>query len=141
MEQFIAFVIKNWLLWAGFAVVLLLLLLTEFQSRLRGPRRLSNLEATQLINRENAVIFDVRDQNAFSKGHIIGAQHLLPSQVKDKLIQLNKYKAQPIILVCEHGQQSATVGEVLRKNGFERVYSLQGGLTNWRQAGLPLEKK
>jgi len=141
MEQFTAFVIKNWLLWSGFFLVLLLLALTELQSRLRGPRKLSNLEATQLINRENAIVFDVRDQTAFSKGHIIGSQHLLPSQVKDKLNQLSKYKTQPVIVVCEYGQQSSAVGEVLRKNGFERVYNLQGGLNNWRQSNLPLEKR
>jgi len=141
MEQFVAFVTKYWLLWLGFVSVLLLLIITELQARMRGPKRISTHETTLLINREDAVVLDIRDNNAFSQGHIIGAQHIPPSKITDHFNQLDKYKTQPLIIVCEYGQQAPVIGATLRKQGFERVYSLQGGLNAWRQAGLPLEKR
>lgn len=102
----------------------------------------SNAEATQLINIEDAVLLDLRTLDEFQRGHIIHSINLLPTDIKNnKLGKVEQYKDRPVILVCNTGMTSAQSGELLAKQGFSRVYSLKEGISGWRGANLPLVKK
>ena len=108
---------------------------------LRGGARgaaVSPQEATLMINREDAVVLDVRSPEDFGKGHILNARNVPLSQLEGRAGELHKHKARPVI-VCEDGARSSATG-VLRKMGLEKVYVLAGGLSAWQQAGLPVEK-
>lgn len=107
----------------------------------RGVKRVSPLDATQLINREDAVVLDVRTDGEFNQGHIVNAVHIPQKQVIEQLEKLRKYRDRPIIAACRTGQMAGSVCNVLRKNGFEQVYNLQGGLLAWEGANLPLTRK
>lgn len=107
----------------------------------RGVKRLSPVDATQLINREDAVVLDVRPDGEFNQGHIVNALNIPQKQVTEQLDKLKKYRDRPIIAACRTGQMAGSVCNVLRKNGFEHVYSLQGGLVAWEGANLPLTTK
>ena len=96
--------------------------------------------ATRLINREDAVVVDVREPNEYGAGHILGARNLPLSRIADGAAELAKRKAKPIILYCDSGNRSAKAVGLLKKQGFERVVNLAGGIAGWRQAGLPVEK-
>jgi len=50
-------------------------------------------------------------------------------------------KAQPIIVVCKHGQSSGAAQAKLVKAGFERATKLRGGMMQWQADGLPVVKK
>ncbi len=99
------------------------------------------MDATQLINREDAVVVDVRTDGEFSQGHIVNAVNIPQKSVEEQLTKLNKYRNKPIIMACRTGQVASGVGSKLRKNGFEQVYNLAGGLAAWESANLPLVKK
>ena len=97
--------------------------------------------ATQLINRENAVILDVREDNEYRDGHIVNSVHIPLSYLKDRLKELEKYKGKPIIVGCRSGQRSSQACGVLKKQGYDAVYNLSGGIMAWKSDNLPLTKK
>ena len=114
---------------------------TFFQGSARGVRRLSPTDATRLINQEDAVIIDVRSDGEFRQGHIVNAVNIPESQFADRLGKLHKYRGRPVITMCRTGQISAKAGSRLVADGFEKVYSLNGGILAWEGASLPLTKK
>ncbi len=105
-----------------------------------GGASLSTLQATQLINREDAVVIDLRDAAAFSRGHILGARNVPLAELSRRAGELEKFKAKPVLLLCESGNRSGAAAATLRQQGFSRVHSLAGGYAAWQQAGLPVQK-
>ena len=136
--QLFEFVTNHWPLVAAFVALLLLLIFSEMRSKIHGAVKVTPAQATLLINKEDALVIDLRDDLAYKKGHIISAKHVLPGQLLtyDKLPAKNK----PLLLTCQSGYQSPILGRQLRKQGFEQVYYLAGGLDNWLNAGLLLTK-
>jgi rhodanese-related sulfurtransferase len=105
-----------------------------------GGSSVNTLEATLLINQQDAQIIDLRETEEYAKGHIVNARNIPRGQVESRLRELEKYKRKPVIVCCERGNQSNGVVALLRKNGFEKAVSLARGVDAWRQAGLPLQK-
>lgn len=105
-----------------------------------GGASVSTLEATQLINRQNALVLDVRGAEEFGAGHILSARNIPLAQLESRLSDLGKHKDKPIIVVCQTGSRSGAAASALRKGGFAQVFNLSGGVAAWQQAGLPLEK-
>lgn len=101
---------------------------------------ISTLQATQLMNQQNALVIDVRDATEYQKGHMLSARNIPLAEVGARSGELEKHKAKPLVIVCESGNRSAKAVAALRKLGFEKVFALGGGVAAWRQAGLPLEK-
>jgi rhodanese-related sulfurtransferase len=101
-----------------------------------GPTELVNL-----INRQNAVVVDVRDANDFHAGHIVDAVNLPIAELQTRARELDKYKKRPIVLSCRAGQSAPKAAVLLRKHGLENVSVLAGGMTAWERAQLPVEKK
>ncbi len=141
MERLLEFISNHSSLALAFVVILGLLIWTLWQGAGRGLKKLSPADATLLINREDAVILDVRSDGEFNQGHIINAVNIPQKSVQEQLSKLNKYRNRPIITACRNGQVAPGVGNTLRKNGFEQVYNLAGGLIAWEGADLPLVKK
>jgi rhodanese-related sulfurtransferase len=102
---------------------------------------LSPAEATLLMNREDALVLDVRETGEWSSGHITGARHITLAQIDKRLSELDKFKEKPIIVVCATGNRSSSACGQLKKHGFGKVYSLGGGISAWRDASLPLTTK
>jgi rhodanese-related sulfurtransferase len=135
----IQFVKDNLLLFA-IAFVSGAMLLWPLIRRGTGGPWATTLEATQMINRQDAPVIDVREDAEFAKGHIVGARHIPLAQLEARAKELQKYKAKPVIICCETGNRSSSAMATLRKLGFENVYNLSGGYAGWQQAGLPVEK-
>jgi rhodanese-related sulfurtransferase len=106
-----------------------------------GKNNIPPHEATGLINREEAVVVDVRPIADFNKGHIVNSINLPINGFKNQIKQLEKHKNKPIIVGCRSGNQSQTACRELRKAGFENVYNLRGGVFAWQSANLPLSRK
>ena len=108
--------------------------------RISGVKEVETLEATQLINHRDAVILDVREDKEFVTGHLPNAKHIPLGQLVARLKDVEKFKNKPIVVNCRSGARSATACGILRKNGFEEVYNLKGGINAWQQANMPVEK-
>jgi rhodanese-related sulfurtransferase len=105
-----------------------------------GGAAVSIQEATLLINRQDALVLDVREPAEFEKGRVIGARNVPLSQLEGRAGELEKYKAKPVIVICASGNRSRSALGSLRRLGFQQVFELAGGVAAWQQAGLPLEK-
>ena len=100
----------------------------------------STLQATLLINQQNALVLDVRDATEYENGHLLNARNIPLGELEPRAGELQKHKEKPVIVVCDDGNRSGKAATALRKQGFEQVFTLSGGIRAWRQAGLPLEK-
>lgn len=134
------FILQNiWLvLLAG--VSGLMLIWPSVSARIFGVKQVGPQEAVMLLNHENALILDVREDFEYRSGHIPKARHIPLRQLKDRLKDLEKYKDRAIIAVCRTGSRAGRACSLLRRAGFERVHILAGGMVAWEQAGLPKEK-
>lgn len=102
---------------------------------------LTPAEATLMMNREDALVLDVRETGEWSSGHISGARHITLAQLGKRMSELEKFKDRPVIICCASGNRSSSACGQLKKGGFEKVYSLNGGVSAWLAANLPLTTK
>jgi rhodanese-related sulfurtransferase len=105
-----------------------------------GGPSVTTLEATQLINRQDALMLDVREQAEFAQSHILNSRLLPLSQLEARAGDIDKYKDKPVIVYCATGNRSSTAVAMLKKRGFSNVLNLSGGFSAWQQAGLPVQK-
>ncbi len=127
------------LMWVGLALFSGGMVIMSY-IRTGGPS-VTPVEATLLINRENAAVLDVREQNEFAAGHIAHAKLIPVGQLEKRLGELESLKEQTLIVNCHAGNRSATACQLLRKNGFQKVFNLAGGIAAWEQANLPITRK
>lgn len=132
------FIVENWYL-IVLAVVSGGLLLVPSLKR-AGAGSLQPNDAVLKINREKAVIVDVRDAEEYVRGHLTNAKNIPLAQLEERLPQVVKNKALPIIMVCESGKRAVRAQSSANKLGFTNAQALAGGLKAWRAAGLPVTK-
>lgn len=109
--------------------------------RRSGGPAISVVDATLLINREDALVLDVRDPAEFAGGHIPEAKNVPLAKLGERISELAQYKDRPIVVVCASGMRSATACNQLAKAGFTQVKNLDGGMGRWSEANLPLTRK
>ncbi len=107
----------------------------------RGRGGLSAAEATQLINRRNAVVIDLRPATEFAAGHLPSARQIEVAEIGAKIAQVAKNKSTPVLLVCQNGQQSQKAVREVEAAGYAEVHVLEGGVSAWQQAGMPVVKQ
>ena len=141
MDQLFTFTSNHPILVVAIIVVSLMLIHSFFGEKLRGYSSVTPAQSTQMINRENAVIIDVRENNEYTGGHIVNSVHIPLSNLKTRIEELNKYKNQKVIVACRSGHRSSQACANLKKEGFVEVFNLSGGVMAWENASLPLIKK
>jgi len=132
---------KNNLLWLALAAFSGAWLLFEYIRQARDKSLLTPLEATLRINREDAVIVDVRDIGEFEKGHLPNARNLPLGDLDRRSAELDKYRTRPLLIYCADGSRTAKAIAALKKAGFDKLFSLRGGLYEWEKAGQPITRK
>ena len=134
-----SFFIENWVLFAV-AITSGAFLLWPLASSGARAGSLTAAQAVQLMNREKAVVVDVRDAEGFASGHIIGAKNLPLADLEAKLPGAVKNKAAQVIMVCANGASANKGVAIAKKLGYDNAQSLTGGMGAWRAANLPVEK-
>lgn len=133
--------IQDNLVWVALAFVSgAMLLWPMIRGRTAGPS-VSPLQATLMINREDAIVVDVRESDEYARGHVPNARHIPLGQLDKRLSELEKYKEKPLIVMCQSGNRSPSACGSLRKAGFAKVFHLSGGISGWEQAGQPVTAK
>ena len=132
------FIIDNWMLLCVALVSGLLLVTPVLQGVM--DLGLSPSLVVQMMNKERALVLDVRSYPEFSEEHIVGAQHLVLLELEAKLTQTQKNKQLPLIMVCASGSRAQKAVSIAKKLGYEQVHSLSGGLKAWKEASLPTQK-
>ncbi len=108
--------------------------------KILGIPQVGTLEATRLINQRDALVVDVRDEGEYRAARIPHSRHVPLSALPGRIKELEKFRKRPLLVVCRSGNRSGAAAKLLRKQGFEEVWVLKGGLLAWEQANLPIEK-
>ncbi|MGF1710727.1 rhodanese-like domain-containing protein [Vibrio sp. 99-70-13A1] len=141
MQDLVPFVQENMILaivWIGLVAAIIM---NTVKTSTAAYKEITAAQTTQLMNRENGIVVDIRTKDEFRKGHITDALHILPSEIQaNNLGSLESHKADPIIVVCKTGQTAQASANLLAKAGFENVSLLKNGLVAWSEANLPLVK-
>ncbi|HBW99353.1 MAG TPA: rhodanese-like domain-containing protein [Gammaproteobacteria bacterium] len=137
MEQFFSFLGDHPILVGTFLLLLFLFFRNE---RTRAGATVGTQELVRLVNKENAVVLDVRERNEFMEGHIVDALNIPYTSLESRLDEISQHKETPIVIACKMGQHSGAAGTLLQKNGFTNVTRLTGGYAEWRAQNLPVVK-
>jgi rhodanese-related sulfurtransferase len=105
-----------------------------------GSQQLGTLEATRLMNQSNSLVLDVREAKEFAEGRLPRSRHIPLAELGGRIGEISKYKERPVLLTCRSGARSAGAARTLKKAGFAQIFQLKGGISAWREAGLPIEK-
>lgn len=138
MAQFVEFIGNHlilaslWLMTAG-AIF--------FYHQRTGSKGVSPQGAVMLINRQDAVVVDIRDKKDFDTGHIVDAIHIPLINLKQRAVELQKHKTKPVIIACKLGQHAGEAAKILLDEGYENVVKLSGGMSEWKAQSLPLVNK
>jgi rhodanese-related sulfurtransferase len=116
------------------------MLLWPLVRRSTGGPWISTAQATHLINREDALVVDVREPGEYGAGHALGAKNLPLARIESGAGDVAKKKDATLILYCDSGDRSGKAAAALRKQGYTKVLNLSGGFGAWKQAGLPVER-
>lgn len=93
--------------------------------------------AQALIEQHNAQLVDIRDLQSFAVAHAQTAYHLTNDTIVSFMEQVEF--DQPVLVMCYHGISSQGAAQYLVNQGFEQVYSVDGGFEAWHRANLPVE--
>ena len=113
-------------------------------SQLNSVRQRSPAEVAALAAGANApLLLDVREPEEYTGelGHIASARLIplreLPSRAE---VELMPFKGTDVVVICRAGVRSVTAAAILTGLGFEKICSMQGGMLDWNDAGLPVER-
>ena len=137
VEQIFEFIGNHFILVSIFVALLVAFVINEGK---QGGAAISPSNLVNLVNREGAVIIDVRDMKEFGSGHIAGAINMPYVNIDSRIGELDPYKEKPVVLVCKMGQHAGGVGRKLKTQGFENVRRLSGGMAEWSANSLPVVK-
>ncbi|WP_207060836.1 rhodanese-like domain-containing protein [Motiliproteus sp. SC1-56] len=138
MDQLLEFASNHWYLVLALLATLAMLIFTESR---KGGKSLSTHDATRLINKEDAVVLDIRQKKEFQTGHIVSAINIPYADLDKRIGELNKHKSKPVIVVCNLGQTASGAVKKLNDAQFENVQRLRGGMTEWKAQNLPVVRK
>ena len=142
MQEYIDFFTGQPMLSVAWIAIAGMLINSLIQSKISKVKNITPSEAVTLMNKEDAIVVDIRNAEAFKKGHILNAKNIPVAQIdKGSFSAIEKDKNSPIVMVCDSGTQSAGAAKKLVAAGFENVSNLATGINGWTSASFPTTKK
>jgi len=136
MENISTFISQNLIFCLSFVLLLAIYVIFELIQTKQSKTNLSVQGAVSEVNKHKGVYIDTRSKEEFEKSHIIGAINIATGDIVNSLKKLSKYKSKPIVLYSQANSCDKTAA-ILRKDGFESIYSLNGGFKAWIAANYP----
>jgi len=137
MQQLLEFIQSHPVLVILFLGLLAMLARSYFGGTL--AKNISNMDAVNLLNKNDAWILDVRTKEEFEKSHISNSQNIPLDVLANHIQQYQDKKSKPVILVCQSGNRSIQAAKILKKQAFENLYNLTDGILGWQNASLPVD--
>jgi rhodanese-related sulfurtransferase len=94
----------------------------------------------KLDRKEKFHLIDVREESEWSRDHIAGAAYLGKGVIERDIEQQIPDKQAQIVLYCGGGFRSALAADNLQKMGYSNVFSMDGGIRDWRDKDFPLSQ-
>lgn len=102
---------------------------------------LPQITVTQLKGRrrDGLKVLDVRGDSEWEDGHIEDAKHLFAGQIAQGELPLNSLGTDDeVAIICGSGYRSSVAASILQSKGYESVINVEGGMTAWNDANLPV---
>ncbi len=141
LAQLIEFATNHPFLVIAFVTLLVLVFFNEMKIATQRFTSLTPAAAVQLMNNEDVVVLDVREPSETVIGKIAGAIQIPVGALAKRIDELQKHKDKTMLVYCKTGARAGAACKNLSKNGFDKVYNLNGGLLAWQDAHLPISKK
>ncbi len=138
LSQILEFIANHALLSLAFVLALAAVLFNEYRNLTAGFKAVGPLIATRIINDEDPLILDVRENSEVKDGIIADALHIPLGELSRRMAELEPYKDRTVLIYCRSGSRSASAARRLRRAGFEKVYNLAGGIMAWVDQHLPV---
>jgi rhodanese-related sulfurtransferase len=100
-----------------------------------APRKKVDPATAAQMQRDGAVLLDVREHQEWSAGRAPKARHIPLGQLSTRARELSSTAT--ILTICRSGARSARAATLLRSSGFT-VVNVSGGMRAWEAAGLPV---
>ncbi len=140
-NQIVEFSTRHPVLVLSFFAIGGIIIVTELRNLTQKFITVGSAAAISVINKEDAVLIDVREPSEVQNGMIQNAIHIPMSAINKRLSELDKYKDRAVLVYCRSGNRSGSVCRTLTSRGFEKVYNLAGGIMAWEDEHLPVSKK
>jgi len=141
MDKIPEFVMNHPELFLALAGLLAVIAAGPVISRLQGLSPLGPADALSLMNHQDALLLDIREDKEYQDGHVLGSMHIPLSRLTNEIGKIKHDKGKPVIALCNSGARSRSACSTLKKHGFESVHNLTGGISAWKSANLPLTRK
>lgn len=141
MGQYFEFASNHPFLIAGLVLIIAMLAMLEFKRKLLGFNDVGLNDAIRLMNQEDGLALDVREDKEFREGHILNAVNIPLGLLENRISEIEEYKEKPVIVYCRNGQRSAKAGAVLQRQGYKFIHKLNGGMMAWIDANMPISRK
>ncbi|MGB8215839.1 MAG: rhodanese-like domain-containing protein [Candidatus Methanoperedens sp.] len=88
---------------------------------------------------EDMFVLDVRDKEEYAEGHIPGAVNIYVGELEGRANDVPSNR--PVVTVCALGNRAGLGASILKRQGFDRVYNLIGGMRAWKEKGYPVKQE
>ena len=105
----------------------------------RQIQELTPFEVTRNLKRQKIVYLDVREPDEWRHGRIKEALQVPRTELETKVAQAIPDPTTPIVTFCQRGIIGALSAARLQRMGYKNVWNLYGGITAWKEDGLPVE--
>lgn len=142
MQKFFLFINNHLFLFITWIVILITLIFYFVKEKKSKIKIINCYETTFKINKENALIFDIRNKEEYDKGHIINSINInIEDNKKNNFNEIKKFRNNkvPIILIYNQDENNAIkIAETIYNIGFNEVSILKSGIYGWLKENLPV---
>lgn len=104
------------------------------------PLRVSLEEGRQLFESKQVLMYDIREPQEHATGVANGARLLPMSQLNQRVGEIPKDPAQPVLIICNTQNRSGNVVKAMKDAGWTNVRYVHGGMSEWAKKGWPMIK-
>lgn len=105
----------------------------------KSVRTVPPAEVTKMMGGGDAVLIDVRGDMEHAREHIAGCKHLPLDRFSPEAAQAEIGEAKRVVFYCQSGMRTGSAAGRFADLPCEEIYILEGGLSAWKDAGLPTQ--
>ncbi len=138
MDRVIEFSLNHWDMVLALLATVAMLIFTE---RRKAAPSVTPQQATVMGNDDDTLMLDIRSAADFKTGRVLNSKNIPFAELSKRMDDLQKHRDKPVVLICKTGQTAGSAANMLRKDGYTKVYRMTGGMVEWTNQGLPLARK
>ncbi|HFL8824414.1 MAG TPA: rhodanese-like domain-containing protein [Candidatus Azoamicus sp. OHIO1] len=137
MDTLYSFFIKNVFLTALFITSILIWISFEIKEMIYSKNSINPTQAIEIINHNNAIFIDSRNEKLFNEKHIINSINIPLEEINDQNKKLKKYRNKTIIVIQTNNFYARKTINILKNLEFKNILYMNDGINSWNKEQLP----